>query len=70
MRWGVGVGVKVMLLPRWPTPAGRVQWDVPWLQSDTFIITKNNNSGQQKKKTKQKADRRGSGEQTRLAKTC
>lgn len=42
--------LKVMPLPQWPTPAGRVQWDVPWLHSDTFIITKNNNSSETKQK--------------------
>lgn len=37
-------------LPQWPTPAGWEQWDVPWLHSDTFIITKNNSSSEQKTK--------------------
>lgn len=27
-------------LPQWPSSARREQWDVPWLHSDTFIITK------------------------------
>lgn len=52
--------LKVMSLPHWPTPAGQEQRDVPWLHSDTFIITKNNNSSE-KKTWPTKADRRVEG---------
>lgn len=56
-----------MPLPQWPTPAGRVQWDVPWLHSDTFIITKNNNSSETKQKKKHDPQRQTEGvEGTRL----
>lgn len=51
--------LKVMPLPQWPTPAGRVQWDVPWLHSDTFIITKNNNSSETKKNMTHKGRQKG-----------
>lgn len=38
-----------MPLPHWPIQAGQEQQAVPWLHSDTFIITKNNKSSEKKK---------------------
>lgn len=51
--------IKAVLLPHWPVPAGQELWDVLWLHSDTFIITKDNNSSE--KNSPQKADRRVKG---------
>lgn len=48
-----------MPLPHWPTPTRQEQWDVSWLHSDTFIITKNNKSSEKTWPTK--ADRRVEG---------
>lgn len=67
-------GKGVMLLPRWPAPAGRGQRDGPWPHSDTFSITKKNNSSQTKKK-KQNMNHKGrqegvEGDLTGLAVTC
>lgn len=51
-----------MLLPRWPAPAGRGQRVGPWPHSDTFSITKKNNSSQTKKtKTKHEPQRQTRG---------
>lgn len=49
----------MMLLPHWPTPAEWEQWDVPWLHSDTFIITKNNGSSEKHGPQRQTEGERG-----------
>lgn len=70
MKWREKNNLKVTPLPQWPSPAGRGRWDVPWLRSDTFITTKNNNSSETKTHDPQRQTEGGEGDQTGLAKTC